>query len=171
MRAALKASASLLASGDSLPIAYNCGAASALRSGRAPRTCHRRGSHEPTSCAYRKLCPIGIKPRIGRCLMGDKLKLICWVVTGLVRSRASLEAGLHSIPHAAPVGAWHAALCQPLHVRPTKEYAQCYEKPWSRGSHLSFAHMIAAFNSPPKMKIEAIMYRNTRAIITEARPA
>jgi len=31
--------------------------------------------------------------------------------------------------------------------------------------------MIAALSSPPKMKITAMKYRNTSAIITEARPA
>jgi len=31
--------------------------------------------------------------------------------------------------------------------------------------------MMAAFNSPPKTKIAAMKYRNTRAMITEANPA
>ncbi len=33
------------------------------------------------------------------CLMGDMLKLICWVVTGLFRSRASLEVETLTLGH------------------------------------------------------------------------
>ena len=53
------------------------------------------------ACPYRKLYPTGAKPRnrVMLRLMGDMLRLIWWVVIGLFRSRASLEAEIMALRH------------------------------------------------------------------------